>query len=117
MEYKSEAHLQSLCTTWFNHEFIAQYNNLILVYNNPPNGRMASLLKSMGLRRGTSDQVYFAPNKLIVWIEYKLPGRKQSDDQILFQKMVQDWGCLYAVVTSETEFQNLINKLNGRQQF
>lgn len=112
MEYKSEAHLQSLCTKWFRENYLSQYDRLFLVYNNPPNAAMAGLLKSMGLRRGPADQVYYAPRGKKVWIEYKLGNKSQSDDQLAFQAMVEAYGEKYYVVKTEEEFKYLIKTIN-----
>lgn len=112
MEYKSEAHLQSLCTKWFRKEYPEQWYRLFLIFNNPPNGAMASLLKSMGLQKGVSDQLYFTPGLKLHWIEYKIDNRRQSEDQKEFEKLVTEYGCGYSVIRNEDEFILLIKKLN-----
>jgi hypothetical protein len=111
-EYKSEAHLQSLCVKWFDREYLGQQGRLFLVYNNPPNARMGAVLKSMGLRRGAADLCYYAPNKRAYWIEMKLPGETQSKPQQDFERMVKEAGDMYAVCSSEQEFKMLIKNLN-----
>lgn len=112
MEYKSEAHLQSLCTKWFNKNYLDQYDKLMLIYNNPPNSAMAGLLKSMGLKSGVSDQLYFTPKLSLCWIEYKLVGRPQSESQKSFQKLVENYGFSYVIIRNEDEFVKLIKILN-----
>jgi hypothetical protein len=116
MQYKSEAELQSKCTIWYRNTHLDRQDDLILIYNNPPNARMGAILRSLGMRRGPSDQLYFAPiNPItmlgkIVWVEYKIDGRKQTPEQIAFEKKVKLYGCDYVLIRDETEFQLMIKK-------
>lgn len=113
--YRSEAHLQSLCTKRFHNTHLDDPDALILIFNNPANSRMAGIMKAMGLSRGQSDQLWFSP-QCMVWIEYKLPGEVQSNKQLEFEERVKRYGCKYELVHSETEFDNIINKYeNGIQ--
>lgn len=116
MEYKSEAHLQSICVKWFDRAYVGQQGRLRMIYNNPPNARMGAVLKSMGLRKGTSDLVYFAPGGKIHWIEMKLRGERQSDSQKDFQLLVEEYGGSYILCYSEQDFQTFINSLNNGRQ-
>ncbi len=113
VKYKSEAELQKECTLWYKNEYsgndIKKKRRLILVYNNPPDARMGAILKSLGLERGVSDQLYFSPIGRLVWIEYKLPGEVQSDEQLIFMMMVKEYSiCDYHVVKQKDEFIKLI---------
>lgn len=110
--YKSEAHLQSLCTKWFRSTYLEQWYRLFLIYNNPPNAAMAGLLKSMGLQKGITDQLYFTPNMRLCWIEYKLEGRTQSEDQERFEILVHNYGFDYAIIKNEEMFIKLIKSYN-----
>jgi hypothetical protein len=115
-QYKSEADLQAQCVKWFDRAYMNQKFNLFLVYNNPPNAIMGAILKSMGLKRGISDLVYFCPNLgLTYWIEMKLPGEKQSDHQKDFENLVVSFGFEYKVIDDLTKFVHFINQCNGRR--
>lgn len=111
--YKSEADLQAKCFKYFDRKYPEQKGRLRLIYNNPPNAIIGALLKSMGLVKGTSDQVYFANDGKMVWIEYKLVGMYQSDEQEKFEKLVRQWKHDYVIIQTETEFINLMYLYNG----
>lgn len=115
MEYKSEAHLQSLCTKWFRSTYPLQWYRLFLIYNNAPNIAMAGLLKSMGMQPGISDQLYFTPMMTLLWIEYKLPGKTQSDAQIDFEKLVRNYGFNYVIIDNEDMFKIVIKTYNKNE--
>lgn len=105
-KYKSEAELQMICTRWYNNSYLKDRKRLILIYNNPPNARMGAILKSMGLKAGVADQLYFG--RVPVWIEFKIDWNDQSDAQQEFQFMVEFYGMIYVVIRNEIEFQNVI---------
>lgn len=117
MDYKSEADLQSKSNIWFEHTFPEQCGvapRLFLIYNNAPNAVVASLLKSMGLKRGISDMVYFVPgNRKRAWIEFKLRGKKQSEYQERFEILVRLWGDDYWVIYDEFQFKEMIYSYNA----
>lgn len=113
--YKSEADLQSQCTLWYKNDWcgndIRMKKRLILIYNNPANARLGAILKSLGLERGATDQLFFSPIGVLVWIEYKLGNMKQSDDQIMFEEMLKEYSiCVHVVIREKIDFQNLIKK-------
>jgi hypothetical protein len=56
-------------------------------------------LKKMGFRKGASDVQIFHDGKAY-FIELKLPGCEQSEDQVRFMKKVLKAGCEYAVARS-----------------
>lgn len=123
-QWKSEAQFQAECVKWFDKEFPTQRGRLIGIYNNPKN---SSQLISMGMRPGISDLLYFPLDVTYIryfkdgssiqdtmirppaWIELKVLGRKQNDNQIRFQSWAEGVGHKYHVVTEYLHyFQNLI---------
>lgn len=112
MEYKSEAALQAKCTMLFRRLYLDQYFRLHLIFNNPPNPRMAGVLKSLGLNRGIADQVYFSPIGIVVWIDYKNEKGRQSEEQKMFQNMVESYGHKYVLIYNETQFLDTIKMYN-----
>lgn len=115
--YKSEAHLQSVCTFWYKNVYAPmERHRLCLILNNPPNARMGAIFKSMGMERGASDQVYFSPIGKIVWLEYKIKNNDQSDEQLLFERMVtKEFGCDYHIIKSLEQFKNVIFSYERRR--
>lgn len=127
-QWKSEAHFQAACYDWYMKNMPQdEWGRLIGIYNNPPN---ISQLISMGLRPGISDFLYYPTyptgcpgiirigerryNMIIapIWIELKIKGKKQNENQLKFQPMVEGWGHSYYLVTEDlTIFINLILKL------
>jgi hypothetical protein len=113
--WKSEAQFQAYCTREFDRVYPELRGRLILQYNNPPNKVMAGILVSMGMRRGVADQVFYSAENIVVWLEYKLKGKKQSEYQKAFELMVKSWGHHYYVIEEEPEiFFNIINLYNGK---
>jgi hypothetical protein len=61
--------------------------------------RIINYLKSMGFMKGASDiQIFW--NSRAYFIELKLPGKDQSEHQVLFMDNVLKAGCEYAVCRS-----------------
>ncbi len=113
--YKSEAQLQSRCYTEWTRKYPNERGQLFLIYNNPPNAIVAGLLKSMGLRRGVSDMVYFGPGRSLWWMEFKLPGKEQSKEQEAFEHMCKEWGFGYLLVDSELVFWLFMQRIHGEK--
>lgn len=70
------------------------------------------MLKTMGLNRGIADALYFPIDGPAHWIEFKLPGKTQSDPQKEFQDLVINRGDKYLVVQYLHEFIGIILALN-----
>lgn len=67
--------------------------------------------KGSGCIAGISDLHYLFGGKL--WcIELKLPGKKQSPDQKVYQRTVEKQGISYSVVYTLQEFKKLIHEIN-----
>jgi len=49
---------------------------------------------------GVSDLIIAAPNNKVIWMEVKLPHKKQSDSQVAFQQKMERIGHDYHVVHS-----------------
>src|SRR5690242_9672420 len=112
--YKSHDHLQMTCTLWYKNVFCKDNEfdkrRLRLMYNNPANGRMAAIMKSLGLERGTADQLFLSPSGLLVWFEFKWGSDTQREAQSEFEKIVTEMGCEYYVIEQEEQFQNIIKR-------
>lgn len=102
-----ESTLQSACVRWFRY----QYPNLV-IYAVPNGGsrnvREAQHLKAEGVLAGVADLVVMLPQGKSIYIEMKVKGNKQTDNQKEFQKKAIELGHTYAVCYSFEEFQQII---------
>lgn len=109
MNYTSEAAFQVDCFTWFwnNPDFFVHRQMLFHVQQKAKNAIEGARFKAMGVVRGVSDFIlitYWGT----VYIELKLPGETQSEDQISFMKKVRERGHKYFLVYTLKQFQDLI---------
>lgn len=65
--------------------------------------------KSLGVRSGVSD-TEFVDFGAVWFIEFKLPGETQSQEQKDFQAMVEERGMKYVIIFSFEEFSSFIRK-------
>ncbi len=102
-----ESTLQTACVRWFRY----QYPNLI-IYAVPNGGsrniREAQRLKSEGVLAGVADLVVLLPQGKSIYIEMKVKGNRQTDNQKDFQKKAIELGHAYTVCYSFEEFQKVI---------
>lgn len=102
-----ESTLQIACVRWFR----CQYPNLI-IYAVPNGGsrnvREAQRLKSEGVLAGVADLVVLLPQGKSIYIEMKVKGNRQTDNQKDFQKKAIALEHNYAVCYSFEEFQQVI---------
>lgn len=64
-----------------------------------------------GHKAGTPDLVgYFAPDGRWVGIEVKLPGKKQQESQVVFQKDVESKGGIYWLAYSLDDIEQFIKE-------
>lgn len=102
-----ESTLQIACVRWFRY----QYPNLI-IYAVPNGGsrnvREAQCLKSEGVLAGVADLVVMLPQGKSLYIEMKVKGNRQTENQKEFQKKAIALGHTYAVCYSFEEFQQVI---------
>lgn len=104
-----ESSLQTACVRWFR----CQYPNLI-IYAVPNGGsrnvREAQRLKAEGVLAGVADLVVMLPKGKSLYIEMKVKGNRQTDNQKEFQKKAITLGYIYAVCYTFEEFCSIINK-------
>lgn len=106
---QKESILQTACVKWFR----LQYPDLI-IYAVPNGGsrnvREAQRLKAEGVLAGVADLVVLLPQGKSLYIEMKVKGNKQTDNQKEFQKIAENLGHTYAVCYSFDEFKDIIEK-------
>ena len=104
-----ESILQTSCVKWFR----LQYPNLV-IYAVPNGGsrnvREAQRLKAEGVLAGVADLVIMLPQGKSLYIEMKVKGNRQTQNQKDFQKIAETLGHTYAVCYSFEEFKDIIEK-------
>ena len=102
-----ESTLQAACVRWFRY----QYSNLV-IYAVPNGGsrnvREAQRLKAEGVLAGVADLVVLLPQGKSLYIEMKVKGNRQTNNQKDFQKKAIALGHNYAVCYTFEEFQQII---------
>ena len=104
-----ESTLQTSCVKWFR----IQYPNFV-IYAVPNGGsrnvREAQRLKAEGVLAGVADLVIMLPQGKSLYIEMKVKGNKQTDNQKDFQQKAEALGYKYYVCYSFDEFKAIIEK-------
>jgi len=80
---------------------------LFHVDNNSWNATIGARKKALGVVSGVSDFILILFID-VVFIEMKIPGGVQSEDQIKFQKMVEARGHKYQIIYSFEQFKDFI---------
>lgn len=111
----TEQQLQADCFRWFHNEPKLFHLRRLLHcnMNNQTNAIAGNRAKAVGVMPGTSDLELILQDT-VAFIELKLPGNTQSDEQIDFEKKVKALGHLYFLIYSLEEFKELIWTLIGR---
>ena len=107
----TELQLQAKCCQWYWNEFRFTSAKLCLHtnMNNSFNRIEGARNKSLGVIPGVSD-CEFIDEGCVWFLEFKLPGGKQSPEQIQFQTMVEERGMKYLLIFSFEEFSSFIRK-------
>ncbi len=105
----SETALQSACFLEHWNSRPNERGRLFHVNQKARNIIEGNRMKAMGVVKGVSDMIYLSHGGKCLFLEFKIPGGKQSPDQVKFQKMAQDLGFEYIIVTSKEQFWEVIN--------
>lgn len=112
----NEHNLQALCVKWFRIYYKQIAKLLFAVPNGTKYGvqnRFAyhNYLQAEGVTPGVADLILLKGNSKYnsLCIELKKGKNKQQQNQIDWQKLVEENGSLYSVVYNITDFQNLVN--------
>lgn len=104
-----ESTLQTSCVKWFR----LHYPNLV-IYAVPNGGsrnvREAQRLKAEGVLAGVADLTILLPQGRSVYIEMKVKGNRQTDNQKAFQQKAETLGHTYAVCYSFEEFKRIVEE-------
>ena len=108
-----ESTLQTACVRWFR----CQYPQLV-IYAVPNGGSRnvleAQRLKAEGVLAGVADLVVLLPQGKSLYIEMKVKGNRQTQNQKDFQNKVIALGHTYAVCYTFEEFQKVIEKSTAK---
>lgn len=109
--FKSEIQMQAWCCTWFwnTYKWTDEARMLHCNMNNSFNSIAGSTAKAMGVVAGVSD-VEFVDWKIMWFLEFKMPGGIQSEEQIEFQDRVERRGHQYLIIYSAEQFMKFIHK-------
>ena len=99
-----ESNLQSACVKWFR----LQYPNLVIYA--VPNGGSRNVREAQRLKAGVADLVVLLPKGKSLYIEMKVKGNKQTENQKYFQKIAETLGHTYAVCYSFEEFKRIVEE-------
>ena len=104
-----ESQLQQMCVRYFRYVY-PQY----LIYAVPNGGFRnaieAKRLKAEGVLAGVADLTVLLPQGKILYIEMKVKGNKQTDNQKEFQQKAEALGYKYYVCYSFDELKAIIEK-------
>jgi hypothetical protein len=104
----SEAKIQSTCFIWTWNNYPQTRGLLCYNLGNSRNKIDGASNKAMGLIPGRSDMTFYW-NKTAYFIEFKVPGQKQSISQTEWQNKVEKNGYKYYVIDSFEQFKETIH--------
>jgi hypothetical protein len=117
MIFKTELQMQAYCCTWFWNEFrhTEERQMLHANINNSFNKIEGAKNAALGVVAGISDTEFIDYGEM--WfLEFKLTGGVQSQDQKDFQRKVEERGHKYKLLYSFEEFRSfIISRLAKRQ--
>ena len=110
----SEDRLQQECYMWFHNTYFMYRGLLFHVPNGGTrNAREGAKFKTMGVVKGVSDFIFLWKGDTF-FIELKVEGGRQSDDQKRWEVLVKGERFDYFVVWTFVEFKDLITKIIDR---
>lgn len=108
----TEEHVQQSIIIWFNNNYCLKSQNprglIFSVPNDTKNFMELKRKKNTGLLSGVSDLIVILPNAKVLFIEVKFGINKQQQNQIEFQKRIEELNHSYHVVYSLENFKTII---------
>jgi hypothetical protein len=106
----TEWSIQASCVAWFGRNYPI-YRDLLCANNNNSRNQIAGARNNMiGIRSGRADLVLYWKGRAI-HIEVKTSKGKQSENQQLWQELVELHGFRYEIIRSRDEFVSLIQSI------
>ena len=109
-KFATEQQLQAACIQWFWNTYPSERRMLHCNNNNSADRISGNKAKAVGVVAGVSDLELVVKNA-VMFIELKLPGKKQSEEQIDFELKVTERGHNYFIVEYLEDFIELITKI------
>lgn len=105
-----EDKMNSECAKWFwNDPKLRSYRRMLHHNdNNSFNGIEGARKKAMGVVAGVSDFELILDRGRVLWLEGKIPGGVQEEEQKDFMEKVESRGHLYIIYFSFVEFQKIV---------
>lgn len=108
MKFATEDQFQAYCMMWYDKNYPQFRRCLFAVPNGGERpGMAARLMQATGTKRGVCDLILVNFTG-VDFIELKIPGGSQSDDQREFEIMVTDRGHEYFLLWNFEQFRALI---------
>lgn len=112
---QTEATIQESCVQWFRWQYGAEVSRLLF---HSPNGgyrhtREAVKFKRMGVVPGVADLILMIPNSKYHALCFEMKNGKQgrqTDNQKIWQRLVEKRGYKYVVVRSLEEFITMVRE-------
>jgi hypothetical protein len=108
--YLFEDIMQADCFQWHWNTYPNERRMLYHVQQKAKNAVEGARFKALGVVRGPSDLVLIVYG-MVIFIELKLPGKTQHEEQIDFERKCTERGHLYLIIRSFMAFKYFINKL------
>jgi hypothetical protein len=106
----TEWSIQASCVAWFGRNY-PSYRDLLCANNNNSRNQIAGARNNMiGIRSGRADLVLYWKGRAI-HIEVKTSKGKQSENQQLWQELVELHGFRYEIIRSRDDFVSLIQSI------
>lgn len=112
--FRTEEQFQAYCVKWFSDEYPAERQMLHANNNNSSSRIEGNKAKATGVVPGVSDLELICDGGVTWYIELKLPGKKQSPDQIKFQERLVARKHFYVVIETFKQFKELVWQIIGR---
>lgn len=105
--FLSEIPMQAYCCQWFWNTFISERRMLHCNMNNSYNRIAGAHAKALGVADGVSDTEFIDYGE-VFFLEFKMPGKTQSQVQLDFQAKVEARGHTYLIIYSFEDFHKFI---------
>lgn len=108
----TESKLQVDCYTWAHNNHPELRGLICYNLNNSRNKIDGNLNRSMGLQKGRSDMVLYG-HRTARFLEFKLPGEKQTTEQKQWQAKIEAQGFEYHIVETIEQFKYHVIQFYG----
>ena len=105
----TEAQIQNEIIVWYRNNYQMHGKGLIFSVANEAT-YLNKKFKNTGTMPGVSDLIVVTPNKTI-FVELKTEKGSQSENQIKFQKAIENLNHKYYLIRSIEQFKNIFNEL------